>query len=81
MNKLYEEKGDEWQKWKIKVKGKVYGPADTQTVNRWIKEKRIPEDAEITDADLADYHKVKESNEFGGFFKTTSVQKPKIIEN
>jgi len=56
-------------RWKIKKQdGKIYGPADTQTIEKWIGEQRLmPEDL-VSTADSEDWKPVKDYPQFAGMF-------------
>ncbi|MCK4905420.1 hypothetical protein KAS42_04175 [bacterium] len=53
------------KKWKVKTKdGNIYGPADTETIKGWIKENRISIEDDVSPADMEEWKKPAEINEF-----------------
>ncbi len=68
------------KKWKVKTKeGNAYGPADTETIKRWIQENRISSEDYISSSDIEKWEKPAQINEFTSLFnekKTTFLLPP-----
>ncbi|MFH1548239.1 MAG: DUF975 family protein, partial [Candidatus Omnitrophota bacterium] len=53
------------KKWKVRTRdGNTYGPADTETIKRWIEENRVSIEDDVSPADIEEWKKPAEINEF-----------------
>ena len=64
------------EKWKVKKSdGKIYGPADTQTMGQWIREKRVLPTDLISPADKEEWTEASKIPDFQEFFGITQEKK------
>ncbi len=57
------------KKWKIKTKdGNIYGPADTETVKKWIQDNRISKENFVSLEGREEWNKITGTNEFASLF-------------
>ena len=70
------------EKWKVKkADGSVYGPADTDTMRKWIKDDRVLAEDLISPEDKENWREAKSLLEFADLFGTkTSLEKEKKAE-
>ncbi|GEM_PF-2666525 len=69
------------EKWRVRKKdGKIYGPVDVMTMRRWIEEKRVLPEEEVSPEGVEEWKKVSKVPEFSDLFTLPEEKEEKPQE-